>query len=101
MVIYIILPFLCDMPFINVTKEYVFIGNARTASTSIYRDLYNSSIGDVVIWEKGLDAKPWLYHMSLADTIKRYPFCSNYFKLSTANLMGSSKTKISRAFPRM
>ncbi len=66
------------MPFINNTKKFVFIGNARTGSTSIYNYLGNICKNDDIIWEDKISAKPWLYHMSVNDVIKKYPFTKNY-----------------------
>jgi len=66
------------MPFINMTKNFVFIGNARTGSTSVYKFLNEKCKNDKIIWEDSLGAKPYLYHMSIQDTIKKYPFCKDY-----------------------
>jgi hypothetical protein len=66
------------MPFINLTKKFVFIGNARTGSTSIYVYLNNVCKNDETIWEDGLNALPNLYHMSVQDTINKYPFCKDF-----------------------
>ena len=62
------------MPFINKTRKFVFIGNARCGSTSMYIRLYNLFYKDEIIWEKQMDAEPWLYHMGIEQTLKRYPF---------------------------
>ena len=66
------------MPFINLTKKFVFIGNARTGSTSIYVYLNNVCQNDETIWEDGLNALPNSYHMSVQDTINKYPFCKDF-----------------------
>ena len=68
------------MPFINNTRKFVFIGNARCASTSMYEELENIFKDDDTVWEDGRDAKPYLYHMGIEDTIATYPFCKDYKK---------------------
>lgn len=68
------------MPFINNTHKFVFIGNARCGSTTMYTKLSNIFANDDIVWEDGRDAKPWLYHMGIKDTIERYPFTKDYKK---------------------
>jgi len=66
------------MPFINITRKFVFIANARTGSTSIYNYLNQTCKNDKIVWDNGISAKPHLYHMNINNTIKKYPFCKDY-----------------------
>jgi hypothetical protein len=68
------------MSFINNTHKFIFIGNARCGSTTMYTKLGNIFADDDIVWEDGIHAKPWLYHMSIKDTIERYPFTKDYKK---------------------
>lgn len=68
------------MPFINNTHKFIFIGNARCGSTTMYTKLGSIFADDDIVWENGRDAKPWLYHMSIKDTVDRYPFAKEYKK---------------------
>ena len=81
------------MPFINKTKKFIFVGNARCGSTSMYKKLAELFDKDEIIWETGrkdiknpddwkygIVALPWLYHMGIEETLGRYPFAKDYFK---------------------
>ena len=69
------------MPFINKTKKFVFIGNARCGSTSMYQQLGQAFSEDEVIWEAaGPNALPWLYHMGVKETLENYPFTEKFYK---------------------
>ena len=67
------------MALINKTKKFIFIGNARCASTSMYRELGNLSVNDETVWG-GNGAPPNEYHMSLNDVLNQYSSFKDYFK---------------------
>ena len=67
------------MALINKTKKFIFIGNARCASTSMYKELGNISVNDETVWG-GNGAPPNEYHMSLNDVLNQYSDFKNYFK---------------------
>lgn len=73
------------MPLINKTKKFIFIGNARCASSSMYERLKNLFSNDEFVWDSGRPNSrstplPWLYHMGASEATNRYPFIDNYFK---------------------
>ena len=79
------------MPFINHSKKFIFVANARCASTSMYLELENQSQFDNYTWPgdpegnpnyQRLGALPYLYHMSISDVTKTYPEYKNYFKFA-------------------
>jgi len=70
------------MAFINHTKKFVFIANARCACTSMYKQLEKESEGDSIEWEGGLRAYPPQYHMSAKNVVKEFPETEKYFKFA-------------------
>ena len=70
------------MAFINHTKKFVFIANARCACTSMYKQLEKESEGDSIEWEGGLKAYPPQYHMSAKNVVKEFPETEKYFKFA-------------------
>lgn len=71
------------MAFINLSRRYVFLATARTASTSCYNELENiSKINN----EKFISHKsetPDLYHIGLKEFICNYPQFRDFFIFST------------------
>lgn len=68
------------MPFINHTHKFAFLGNARCASTSMYRKISEISKGDDIFWHDGIAAKPEYYHMGANELLERYPYTASYYK---------------------
>ena len=67
------------MAYINKTKEFVFIGNARCASTSMYEKLARIFDNTNII-NDGLGCPPSKYHMGVKEVLENYPFTENYYK---------------------
>ena len=68
------------MALINNSKKFIFIGNARCASTSMYHQIGKLSDGDDIIWPNGIYAKPDFYHMGIEEVLKEFPEKKDYFK---------------------
>ena len=69
------------MAFINHTHEFIFIGNARCGSTSMYKQIEKLSKNDIYLWG-GLNAKPHEYHAGIGEIIDTYPELNSYFKFA-------------------
>jgi hypothetical protein len=70
------------MPFINHSKSFIFIANARCGSTSMYSYLKDASLGESYLWPEGISAKPDMYHMGIEKTLDTYPECKHYYKFA-------------------
>ena len=68
------------MPFINHTHKFVFLGNARCASTSMYQEISKVSKDDSIFWHDGIAAKPEYYHMGATKLLEKYPYTNSYYK---------------------
>ena len=64
------------MVFINHTRKFIYIGNAKTGSTSIYIKLKALCAKDD--YEFRISEKPYLYHMGIEDVLKNRPELENY-----------------------
>lgn len=68
------------MPFINHTHKFVFLGNARCASTSMYQEIAKNSKEDSTSWPGGIAAKPNSYHMGVKELLRKHPYTETYYK---------------------
>lgn len=71
------------MAFINISRKYVFLATARTASTSCYLELENISKINKEKYITHIKEQPDLYHIGLKEFVNNYPQFENFFIFST------------------